>query len=228
MCDCNDKSNLKGYNPNSNLSGSFKYDGQDFDCVDDSLDVSNGEPLNSVISKLLNKVCLAVSGRTYLAHTSLDNNLSESVGVSQTLDLFEFVDVNNIKDGEMIKIKYSGSLSTVVGTGGLSIKARVYGKDSAGLYTSPVNFISQSVAAGQTIVDQFVYYIYVTKVSNTILHFSIDGETRLGSINKQISNNNVAMADLSSHELVLDFTAQRSDAGDTFALDFVSMEHIRP
>ena len=224
---CND--NLDSISKNAQVTGNLKWDGANQSCGNDSsIDIVTDEGMNSVLQKMWNKLCSLSKQSSYLAHLSRDNELTEPISTRQSLDLFEFIGDNNIKDGEMIRVTYMGSLSTVVGTGRLDIDVNVYGKDSAGVYTAPVTFISEVVPAGQTIVDQFFYQIEITKVTDTILRFTIDGKTRLGSINENISSVNQVMADLSTHDLVLDFTALRDDAGDTFELEYVSMEHVRP
>lgn len=233
-CGCNGAGNctdnLNSNTKNAQLTGNINYDGSAISCTkNSSIDVANGEGLNSVLQKVLTALCPITQGnQSYLAHTSVDNNLTAAINTTQTLNSFEFDGVNNIKDNEMIKIKYSGSLSTVASTGGLTINFTIFGKDSSGATTTPVNFISATVPAGQTTTDQFVYSVEIIKISNTILHFSVNGKTRLASIPVNISNNNIGMANLSVYDLVINATASRNNIGDVFNLDYVSMEHLRP
>jgi hypothetical protein len=224
---CND--NLNSLEKNAQVTGNLKWDGASQTCANDSsIDIVTNEGMNSVLQKMWNKICALSKKASYLAHTSLDNILTEVVSVKQTLDLFEFSGENQLEVGEMIRILYTGDLSTVATTGGLDIDARVYGKDSAGVYSTPFNYLIANVGAGQTIVDQFYFTIEVVRVSDTIVHISTKAETRLGSITSFISNNNAAVPDLTTHDLVFDFTVLRSDAGDNFELEYVSMEHVRP
>ena len=52
-------SSLNNTIKNAQLSGNIKYDGPDFACAENpDLSITNGESLNSVIQKLLAKVCL--------------------------------------------------------------------------------------------------------------------------------------------------------------------------
>lgn len=225
--DCND--NLNSVEKNAQVTGNLKWDGADQSCNNDSsVDISTNEGMNSVIQKMWNKVCALSKKSSYLAHTSLDNILTEVVSVKEQLDLFEFSGINALEVGEMIRIVYTGDLSTVASTGGLDIDARVYGKDSAGVYTAPFNYLIANIPDGQTIVDQFYFYIEVVRVSDTIVHISTKAETRLGSISTIISNNNTAVPNLTTHDLVFDFAVSRADAGDNFELKYVSMEHVRP
>jgi len=226
--DCTD--NLNSNAKNAQLTGNINYDGSALACSNNTdISIANGEGLNSIIQKVLTALCpITQSNSSYLAHTSVDNNLTNPIATVQTLNSVEFNGVNNIKENEMIKIKYTGTLSTVASTGGLTINFTIFGKDSSGATTTPVNFISATVPAGVTTTDQFVYSVEVIKISNTILHFSVNGETRLASIPKNISNNNIGSPNLSVYDLVINATASRNNIGDVFNLDYVSMEHIRP
>ena len=227
--DGNCTDNLNSNSKNAQVTGNINYDGANISCAtDSSINITTNESFNNIIKKILDKLCVVSKPQSYLAHTSKDHALTEAVSVRQTLNLEEFTGVNNLKDNEMIRVVYSGKMSTVATTGGLDIDARVYGKDSAGGYTTPTNFLVWNVAAGNTVTDQFWVKMEIIKVSNTILHFNIYAKSRLDYFPLNVSNNNVSMADLSSHELVLDFTALRTDASDVFELEYVSMEHVRP
>jgi hypothetical protein len=227
--DGNCTDNLDSNAKNAQVTGNLKYDGPSKSCsIDSSIDVATNDSFNTVLQKILDKLCVVSKPQSYLAHTSRDHALTNAINVRQILNLVEFTGINNLKNNEMIRVVYTGKMSTVATTGNLDIDARVYGKDSAGIYTTPTNFLIWNVSAGNTVLDQFWINVEITKVSNTILHFNIYAKSRLDYFPFSISSNNVAMADLSSHELVIDFTALREDASDVFELSYVSMEHVRP
>lgn len=227
--DGNCTDNLDSNAKNAQVTGNINYDGSPISCaIDNSIDIATNESFNNIIKKILDKLCVVSKPQSYLAHTSKDHALTEAINVRQTLNLVEFTGINNLKDNEMIRVVYSGKMSTVATTGGLDIDARVYGKDSAGSYTTPTNFLIWNVAAGNTVTDQFWVKMEIIKISNTVLHFNIYAKSRLDYFALNVSNTNIAMADLSSHELVIDFTALRTDASDVFELEYVSMEHVRP
>ena len=227
---CNE--NLNSYNPNNNASGNFKYDGADFTCANNSsIDVKTNDGLNKVLQNLFTRVCaLSAHGLSYLAHTSLYKTLTAAAGVQQQLDIIEFVGANKIQASEMIRIVFSGQFSAPTGSSSIVFKARVYGKDSSGVYTAPTDFVTFTIPANTTATDNFEYTVCVIKVSDTSLHFSVNGKSRLVNIPVVISDANVALTgSLATHDLVFDFVGERGNAStDILSVMSISAEHIRP
>ena len=62
---------------NSEFTGDVVYDGPDFDCWDDSLDVTSGDGLNSILAKLLPAACLA-SEKPYINRELLGTNVPDA------------------------------------------------------------------------------------------------------------------------------------------------------
>ena len=225
---CNE--NLNSYNPNNNTTGNFKYDGANFTCANNSsINVNTNDGLNTVLQNLFTRVCALSAPSSYLAHTSLYKSLTAAVNVQQQLDIIEFLGGNKIQLGEMIRLVYSGQFNAPTSTSSVVFKARVYGKDSSGGYTTPTDFSTFTIPANTTSTDNFEYTVCVIKVSDTSLHFSVNGKSRLGTTSVVISDANVALTgSLASHDLVFDFVAQRANAVDIFSVMSISAEHIRP
>tara|TARA_R110002012_G_C11583700_1_gene605601 strand:- start:510 stop:1232 length:723 start_codon:yes stop_codon:yes gene_type:complete len=225
---CDEK--LNSYNPNNNATGNFKYDGADFTCANNSsIDVKTNDGLNKVLQNLFTRVCALSAPSSYLAHTSLYKTLTAAVNVQQQLDIIEFVGANKIQASEMIRIVFSGQFSAPTATSSVIFKARVYGKDSSGGYTTPTDFATFTIPANTTATDNFEYTVCVIKVSDTSLHFSVNGKSRLGTTPVVISDANVALTgSLASHDLVFDFVGQRANAVDILSVMSISAEHIRP
>lgn len=225
---CNE--NLNSYNPNNNATGNFKYDGTAITCASNSnLNTPVGTGLNTVIQNLLNQVC-SLSSPTYLAYTSRDKTLTAAAAVDQQLDSFTFAGTKNLQTGEMIRVVFAGRFQTVAG-GDVALRARVYGKDASGTTTTPTNFIAFNTGASVTIANHYWYTVEITKISNLLLHVSINGRTRLGPHNNtnNINQSNIAMTgNLLTHDLVIDFLGNRANIADQFSIGSISMEHIRP
>lgn len=227
---CNEK--LNSFNPNNNSTGNFKYDGTAIACSNnDSLVTPTGTGLNTIIQNILNQLC-SLSSPSYLAYSSLNKEVTAAVGVEeQIIGAIEFLGKKNIKIGEAIKIIFSGYYSCFQGGTSLIFGGRVYSKDSSASYTTPVSFLSNTVTSSinNTFSDLFEYTINVTKVSDLVLHFAINGSTITGGIPKNISNvNKTIVGSLATHELVFDFVAKKGHVNDSLIIKSITIEHIRP
>jgi hypothetical protein len=233
-CGCsgtgNCNQNLNSYNPNNNSTGNFQYNSTAITCANNSsLSVPTGTGLNTILQNLLNQVC-SLSNKTYLAYLSRDKTLTAAITVDQQLDSFTFAGTNNLQIGEMIRIVFAGRFQTGVG-GDVLLKARVYGKDSSGVTTTPTNFLSFNTGPNVTIANHYWYTVELTKISNLLVHVNVNGRTRLGPHNNtnNINQSNIGMTgNLSTHDLVIDFVANRANIADQFSIGSISMEHIRP
>lgn len=233
-CGCsgtgNCNQNLNSYNPNNNSTGNFKYDGTAITCANSSnLTTPTGTGLNTVIQNLLNQLC-SLSSPSYLAYSALNKASTSAVGVQQQLASVEFVGTKNIKIGEMIRIVFSGQYTSFIGGTSLLFGGRVYSKDSTGAFTSPVSYLSNTVtSSATTVTDNFEYTVNVTRVSDLVLHFAINGSTISGTLPNKISNlNETITGSLTTHDLVLDFVSTKGHFNDIYIIKSITMEHIRP
>lgn len=73
---CTGNCSCKGKTCESQFTGDIIFDGNAFDCADDSLDIASGEKLNSILEKMFPVLCLANEKPVIIREEGLSINLT--------------------------------------------------------------------------------------------------------------------------------------------------------
>lgn len=219
---CND--NLDTLAKNAQLSGNIKYDGGNFDCSDDDLDVNTNEGLNSILQKLLAKACSVGNGGNYLAYQEVNLDL-DAASADRIFD-FYFPE-NVVKYGEGIRVKLAMQFQSITDPSGIQINVAKLGKnDSIPTTTESVQSVYNIPTA--TLADRIVveYTYFLDKAGDDTIGYSIEVETGLGGIQyiEAQTSGVPPFATFIQQGIGVDVILLGSD---TAQLRYVSVEHLR-
>jgi len=167
--DCTD--NLNSNAKNAQLTGNINYDGSALACTENSsLNVINGEGLNSIIQKILNVLCPTGSsnGRKLMWNTAMvsgGNALSMNTFM-QNVNTFKLSPnsgtPNYLGNGVRVRVSIStknvasGNLSTLTGTA--IYKLGIFGFDGS-VKTAYHNLVDITLAAGSATITATSYLL---------------------------------------------------------------------
>lgn len=206
------------------ISSSIAYKGSAITCAaDSSIDIADGEGLNSVLQKVLTKLCALGAGGNYLA--SFDGNATvNSLGSTEVYT--EEFGVGTVGLSEGIRVKVVGSFNSVVGGSGSQVVINYYGKDAGGTPTSKTALatlnIPVSTTADRFMIDAVVYISTSTAV--------------IGNSEKKLPNTaslddvlaiSTAIPDTATFGSSISLDVTLSDAADVVNIDYMSIEHLR-
>lgn len=220
---CDDNLNSKVLS--SQVSGNVSYDGANFICTkDSSINVNTGDGLNSVIQKMLSKLC---GGSGNYFRKKVEN--VTATGAVQDFDLGQdLFNVSELKAGEGVRIRIFGTFSSVNAVAGIDMKLMQFGDDGAGTVTSPSSIMTMNVAQGVTGARFSIEYeVYRKNDGTDTLQYSGKMDTQ-DTANKYLYHGTVSNPPTATFGLGFIFTVAINDVADNVNVNYMTFEHIRP
>jgi len=221
--------NLNSNTKNAQVSGNIKYDGANLSCASDSsIDIVNGEGINSVLQKILTKLCNSNSGNTLVYS---DTNYLMTGNVSLTKIFETSTDsLINLKAGEGVKIKVAFNTNNATLAGNLRFKLSVFGEGLAGYYpivpTLPEVLVT--INAGTNAESYMLEATFFRdKTTSTNIYASWKITTAVETYTAGDLAIEYTVFDMNTAALGVHFYAQTLNVSDTVNFEYFSVEHLK-